>query len=750
MHYLVVSSVNTWSPHNLERRQERVRIPLRIAPNLRRLRRAWFPWAANLCTLAMMKKKLNNVIARALCCTCLFSVASISHAATADWKPELVDATGSVRGPSEPIRFKLPRLPLEVLQRLALEFDDMDVTGFVTTEGDFAIFTSPQPFPYGAHRLRMVEYATDGNIIERGLWTVEIRKTAVFRDAQLLGATTLYGSYRIADDLPEPAPEKGSANASARMQGLLADDGWKVNGWMDFLYTSQPAPAASGTQNSLNNVSRYLVTAEAGPVVAQVGHHSIASDGLVMQGFNRRGVSIGAQSQELGTSLTAFSIRSQDIGGLQSGLGIGESDNRTNGMVLTSRPVSSQRDALALSATVVNGEGPSQTGAIGTGIAGDKTSGSGRAAGIVADSNLFDRRLRLRGEYASSEFDLDGRGRDTDLNGTLDSNLPAERDRAYAGLLTYTPWHDMVVGDQPLVWNMGMENRRLGTYFKSPANPSGAADRDATRVFTGVHWAGLGVQLSAGRETDNVNDIALLPRTESVQKVASLTYSPLFRAPPGAITNIPEQPWYGRPVFSATVFDLEQNVDRAATGLPAGALNSITNVVLVASFAYTAWNWSIVHSRGNFTNHINVVPDTYTQVSQLNANFRVGQRLDVRPALQYSAIEESDPPAGVVVKDSTTATAILGLGYLFTENVSGNLGLNYGSQEVTNGSLDNKVKSVTANLQWNAIRAQGMQPGVSFALDGLYYDVEDSVYVGNTRNNYQIFLRIGVSWLPNF
>ena len=698
----------------------------------------------------MMKKKLNSAIARAVCCACLLSVTAIAHAASADWKPVLVDAAGSVRGPGEPIRFKLPRLPREALQRLALEFDDMDVTGFVATEGDFAVFTSPQPIPYGAHRLRMVEYALDGNIIERGLWTVEIRKTAAFREAQLQAETTISASQRIADDLPEPSPDKSSANAGARLQGLLADDGWKVKGSMDFLYTGQPTPVAGGTQSSLRNLGRYLLTAEAGPVVAQVGHHSIASDGLVMRGFNRCGGSIGAQSLETGTSLTAFSISSQDVGGLQDGFCAGNPENRTNGVALSSRPFSSQRDALALSATHVSGEGPSQSGMIGTGIAGDQTSSSGRATGLVADSSLFDRRLRLRGEYASSAYDLDGRGRDTDLDGVLDSNLPAENDRAYTGLLTYTPWHDMIVSKLPLIWNMGVEKKRLGTYFKSPANPTGESDRDTLRAFTGVNWAGMDMQLSISHETDNVNDIALLPRTESVRKVASLAYSPLFRAQPGAIADRPEQPWYGRPVFSISVLELEQNVEKAAAGLSVGALNSITNVVMSASFAYPAWNWSIFHSLGSITNHINAVPDTRTRVSQLNANFRVGQSLDVRPSLQYSTTEESDPPAGVVAKDTTSATAGLGLGYIFSEKVNVILSLNSGNEKASDGSRDSKVTSVTGNLQWNAIRAQGAQPGLSLALDGLYTDTEDSVSAENSRHNYQVFLRLIISWLPTY
>jgi len=59
------------------------------------------------------------------------------------------------------------------------------------------------------------------------------------------------------------------------------------------------------------------------------------------------------------------------------------------------------------------------------------------------------------------------------------------------------------------------------------------ADRELMRVFTDFNYSGFAAQLSLGRETDNVNDIALLPQTESLQTVASLSFTPQGNQTPG-------------------------------------------------------------------------------------------------------------------------------------------------------------------------------------------------------------------------
>ncbi len=695
-----------------------------------------------------MKK---NRIAHAVWCACALHLATtvapgIAHAQ--EWQPLLADA--AARKPVDPIRITLPALPGAVLQRLALELDDVDVTATVVRQGNQIVFTPPQPLSFGDHLLRLVEHGADGSITERGLWKISVRKTAAFREASLLGNVTVNLVRRIADkNLVSPVPDKSQANGAAQLQGVIADGSWKISGQMDLIANSQITQMPRGAGHGHSDVGNFLFTGENGPVIAKAGHHSVGPDSLIMQSFTRRGVSVGLQSGDKAHSATGFSLRSQDVVGAQEGFGIGDSENRTDGLVITSRPISSRRDALAVSATVLSGEGPVAAGAAGTGSAGDNTIAAGRAAGVVADGNLLERRMRLRGEYAVTRYDFDGsRGRDTDLNGTIDVNQAEEKDKAYAALMTWTPWTNKMINNKPLVWNMGAENKRLGTYFKSPANPLGVADRQLSRVFTDVNYSGFVTQLSLGRETDNVNDIALLPQTESLQTVVSLSFTPQQAQVPGPDGKAPPPPWYGQPTFNATLIKLDQDVEKAGATLTTGPLNETQNVSLTATFTYPTWSWSIGHTRGENTNFRQTAVDTENSLTQFNANFRVGQKLTLGPTVQYNKIKETDPPTGITAKDTDTTTAGLNLGYQFNPKLNGNLGLNLNKVKTTDNSQQATTHDVTGSLNWNLAQPQGARPGVTVSLEGQLHDVDDRITATNTINNYQIFLKIAVSWLP--
>ena len=124
----------------------------------------------------------------------LFSTSSAMAASATDWRPTLVKPTDGVFGQSETIHILLPkRLPAETLQHLALELDDIDVTSLVALTGNQADVTPVQPLAWGKHHLRLVEYATDGSIIERGDWTLDVRQSKQFREATLQTNATLNG-----------------------------------------------------------------------------------------------------------------------------------------------------------------------------------------------------------------------------------------------------------------------------------------------------------------------------------------------------------------------------------------------------------------------------------------------------------------------------------------------------------------------------------------------------------------------------
>jgi hypothetical protein len=678
-----------------------------------------------------MKKKL---LARAVLGACLSQLA-VGIAAADDWVPQLLPPTKATRDPTEAIRIHLPALPASVLEHLLLELDDIDVTTLVTREGTDAVFTPPTPLPYGPHQLRLVEYAADGSIIERGVWTIEIRKSRAFREGELQINSTLTVSQRVADNhLPDTAPGKTQGSGAAHIQGVAADDNWRVQGYMDLLYNNQLA--LMPRQKTRVDDGQFLVKADAGIATAAVGHQTVGPDTLVMRGFNRRGVSVGLGHDTDMATVQAFSLHTQDIIGFQDGLGVGDSHNRVDGVVAVGRPIPQNPQALLLEATYLKGEGPTQTGAVGTGTVGDSFSSGGKAEGLVADSSLFEQRVRLRGEYAQSHYDFDG----------LNTGSGAENDHAYTALATYTPWINTTAMGMPFTWQFGAEQTRIGTFFRSPANPVDPSDHKVLRGFTQLGWGGLNLQGSYGKDQTNVDNLDLLDRTETTQSVASMMYAPTINFAPSADpTQPPAFPWYGQPNFSLTYVKLDTDVTKEGGGLAVGALHATRTLSTMAGFNYSNWMWSITHTLGRDDDFTGMADDTHSRATNLNAMFRIGARLTVGPGWQQAHVE--DRTNGELSSD--TNTGMLNVGYQFTDRVNGNVGYSYNRQHVQNDSMNTRTQDVTAALGWMVYPAMGTQPGLTLSLEGQYHDNDDTVTTINTINTYQVFLKGVLSWAPS-
>jgi hypothetical protein len=685
-----------------------------------------------------------------MCLLSLWGALTCAVAAPPEWTAELLESPAGSRGPTDPIRVRLPVLPRATVQQLALELDDLDVSAMATIEGRELVFAPPQPLAFGTHQLRLVQNAADGNIREVAVWGIDIRKTAAFREASLQSNIKLGANERIAErNLAEPKPSTFQADGAAQLQAALANGAWRTTGQMDLLYNSQKGLMPRGENGTYVDVTTFLLTYEQGPVIAQAGRHGAAPDSLILSGFQRRGVSVGAQSRDVGLGATAFSLRTQDAVGFVDGLGIGDSNNLTNGIVLSARPIRTRPETLAVTATYLSGKDPGQS-AVGSGSDSSSTVATqGRAADIVADSQLLQQRLRLRGEYAATRFDLDGAGSDTNGDGAIDSNLDPKRDHAYAVLLSFVPWREKLVDNKPLVWSLGVENRRIGTFFKSPANPTGIADRDMIRAFSAINWSGLDAQLSLGRETDNVDDLDLVPRARTGQRFASLAYTPQINRQPQPDGRLPAQPWYGQPTFNASYSGVSRDIEKAGASLSTGPLSDSSALLFGASFSYPTWNWSANYTIAAIQDHTGNAPDTDTDVVGLNANIRFAERLTLSPMIQYSKTKQSDPPAGLAATDTVTTTASVAIGYLFSERLSGLLQYNLNRTDTSCGCQDMRSADITGNLTWMQVPAQGSKPGISYSLYGQYHDAEDRTIVINPPSTYQIFLRIEMNWAPS-
>lgn len=652
----------------------------------------------------------------------------------AQWVPELLRPVAKLREPSEPFRIRLAKIPPKTLGLLVLELDEIDVTSMVAMEGDVAVFTPLQPLAYGEHQLRLVENSPDGSINERGQWSFELRKSTLFRDAQANGSVTLRESHRISDHgLADPAPARSQADGAAQFTGSMENENWRASGELSFIANqqSQMMPRQKGHFD----LGQYLVAADSGMFGFKLGDHAIGPDSMVLQFFGRRGISVSATAPGNTASVTGFSMHTTPLAGAVNVLGVADGDNRVDGVVATLQPIADDAGALALLGTYVSGGSESQTGA---GIFGAADLGAGSASSIVADSNVMQQRLRLRGELAKSSYDFDGRA----------GELAPLGGHAYLGLVNYVPWHDKLVFDQPFLFNVGLEKKLISSYFHSPSNPGAISDRDMVRVFTGVNWYGLDFQANVGKETDNVDNNPLIPVTASRQRSGAISYSPMVNYAPQADGQPSELPWYGQPSLSASFMSLNREMVQLSGSAVSQPTHSTYNSVAGANFQYAIWSWGIMQNwvRDHGYN-LDMTPFTRSASTQLQGNFRFFEQLTVGMNVFNQNVDRVD--AGI---KTNGVGAGLNLAYPFTDKVSSMLSYSTRHDWATDASSDSVTRDTTAALNWVVNTAHGAMPGITLGMDGSYHNVSNKsgMSMQPSGSMYQVFLRLSLAWSPSY
>jgi hypothetical protein len=663
-----------------------------------------------------------------VCGSALAMAHAFAFAQQASWKPEFVAPQPGAAAQTAPLRIRVAGIPQDVPQRLAAELDDIDVTALAALDGSDIVITPAQPIAFGKHTLRLVEYTPDGGIAERGEWAFEIRQSAAFLQSQLQANVTLTATQRIAKHNVDASAGPLQGTGSAQIQGRVANETWQANGTMSLVSSSQTAQMP--LQGSHLDIAQYLLSVQSGRVAASVGDHpALGPESLVMQNFARRGVTVDLSAGSA-AHVTGFSMSATPLVGSRNLSGTNDDRNRIDGMVATLFPLPGRPDALAISGTYVDGE---STGLTGASVGGTAQGYGGHAGSLAADAQLFDKLLRLRAEAAHSSYDFDGVG----------VGLEPQSGHAYSGLANWTPWHSLNVLGQPLVWNVGAQKKVLSTFFQSPATPGAVADRDMGQVFSGLNWYGLSVQAAAAKEHDNVDELALLPRTKTTQHSFSLNYVPLQGAAPAV-------PWYGTPSLSASYVTVSKELtDNAGSFLLAvGPLHETSNLMLGAQFQHATWSWGATHTRVEDQDFAGYTPETVTTADRLQAAFLV-KKLNVGASVEHDKTED--------LTNVTRAQAMIGaatLAYPFTDRVSSNLTYNVRHDWSDVPASDQTTSDTTLGLNWVVVAPNGQRPGMSLGLDGSYHSCRDKLAASSfgavCQNSYQAFLRMSVSWMPSF
>lgn len=349
--------------------------------------------------------------------------------------------------------------------QLSLELDGMDVSALVQWRGAELVYVPVRPLTPGAHELRVMFYGERGRVQELGYWTFEVRHSATLRELQANGQLNLAFSQRVTErDRSGGSDLQGGGNLESGLSG----DNWRLDSSLDLIAVNNKDLAIAGRKVDL---ARFNLRGEYGRYRLALGDQQLGSASLIQDGFERRGLSTGARLPLWDGTLSLYRAGSRQQVGVDAGLGTDDADNRLSGGRLEFWPLRGDGAQLMVAGGRLSGRvGEPDYGSLypQDGPDSDSVVHEGDAWNLIVDGQFFQRQLRVRLEKAGSEYDFDG----------IDSGFESERDNAWSALLVLNP----TPGGE-LDWRLGLESKKLGTWYRSLANRYAPADKQMERVF---------------------------------------------------------------------------------------------------------------------------------------------------------------------------------------------------------------------------------------------------------------------------
>ena len=653
--------------------------------------------------------------------------------ANADWQPSLAPPSGAYRAPLDPLRIDLPPgVPERDLDYLALDLDRVDVTARVYVEGAQIVFEPPAALPVGGHRLRLVQYRSDGGFDVRGDWRFDIRESAVgVTRLRLDGSASLTARYRVADGGTRTQGPVDHGSGAIDVYGTALGEDGSVEGSASLLYDSLGVPVDAddflddGTPRSGTReveLGEYIVTARARSLSTTLGHHRLPRESLVMRDFHRRGASVTLSSRER-FNASGFAFRTAPVAGFDRILGIDDDDDRVVGAIASGRLASLPAGDLELAAMVLTGEGSERPG---IGIASAAAPVDGDAASLALTAGFRDQRVVARGEFARSRFDFD----------SSDSDDRKAEDDAYQFSLTLDPWQSRLIGDRPAYWRTRFEYEQIGTFFRSVANPGAVSDVRALRLTSAFSALGWSVDGRLSREEDNVDDDPAIAsyRSDIAGLFASFT-------PPRELASDTGTRWFGQPTF---LFGVDYTRQRDVSTPVAGggfdfSLDGVTRQsTLGASFVYDHWDWGINHTFGELEDRLDRTPDNENTLTDVSLNYRFGDRLYLGTQFQRSHVRE----VGTGVEIDGYLAGINSYFVIVPGTLSGSTYLSWNRQRSNNGAISTRTRTVDVNVEWQARAPRTNRPGLKVFLQGQYQQIDDDRLDAAADDPYQVFVGV--------
>lgn len=637
----------------------------------------------------------------------LLAGAPLAWSQDEDWAPTLAsDSTREFRKSDEAITIELPELPDGALETLAVELDANDVSSLVevSEDGRQLVLKSEVPLAPGPHNLRLVQVDEAGNLIERGNWEFEVRQSSLFRSTQLTYAFGLNGSQRVHSRKESETPDELEGTGSGKF-GYMTDTGSHVNrAKADLLYDSNWNQTGAPRPIELGD---FLLTSEGDNSRFSAGHHfpgpvvGSAGSSLVMDGGSRRGVSGSWGIRRWPTNFSAFVLRTDSIYGFQKGLGIGDSENRIEGLMFDTLVYSSGESRVKFGLGHVTGAGEQGGTAIGDPADGNQFLDPGMAGDA---SNLTLEGIFAEGQV-TSRLELAQTSRD------IGFGIPDVDDDGYTFLLGYRPKRALVLGGREMTWGTSFNHQKIGSFFRSIASPGGGVDVYMSSLNADAQLGEFDSTLSIVRTEDNVNDLDLqTTRLESHD--LTFGYAPELE---------PEQlpSWLQSPSLSLGFNkSTQKTVDEPMINFADPTDNETTTSNLSLDFTHPYGSWGLSFNPTRFKDHTGLLSNERTRTFSIDSSFSFADgRYTLMPSVSWDRIKDETTGITTKTRDLTVNQTFV----LIPKVLTGGLNLTQNLNALSDDSVDSKMRSASLNMNWNVQRI----PGLGISLLASYNDTRD-------------------------
>jgi hypothetical protein len=427
------------------------------------------------------------------------------------------------------------------------------------------------------------------------------------------------------------------------------------------------------------DLSEYAIETNDGNNQFSVGHLCFGNHPFLLSNLCTRGISAKVKLNEF-SDLSAAQISSTGIVGFDNILGIGQSENRLDSMVLGFQVAQNQASGVRLETTWMNGS-RAPIASFNVGEVADAEQSEGVGIRLVGGDDTG--RLKADAGFANSTF-TNPAPRDPQLTGgaTVVPLQSATKSAWYAeasyDLLKNIP----IEKDRTLSASINVRTERIDPQFGT-LGATLQADRLQTQYALNLDIAGATAQFQQNFSEDNLSRIPTLLTTNNRNTNINLT------------------------------FPLQAFLKNQSPFLP----------TISYGLQQTQQNGSIVAAAGGGFNNTSQIPNQFNTTNKVGLDWKIG---DWTLNYKYTTAFQDNRQVGRENADTRNITHLISTDWQVNPQLRLNLGYNFVNANNTEQGITRLTNSPTLGLSWE------FMPSLLFAFN--YNHSEDSDTIGQAFN----------------